>query len=63
MIYGNDNFTFQPAKFYPFKDLDEIKANVAVERTFTPALDESERLGRLGQWHRAVERSLKWEEA
>ncbi len=46
-----------------FKDLAEIKANVAVERTFTPALDESERLGRLGQWHRAVERSLKWEEA
>lgn len=45
-----------------FKDLDEIKANVAVERTFTPTLDESKRLERLGRWHRAVERSLKWEE-
>ena len=46
-----------------FDSLDDICRNIAVERTFAPALDESARIHRLAQWHRAVERSLKWEEA
>ena len=45
-----------------FRDLDEIRANVAVERTFTPDLPEAERADRTKQWHRAVQRALKWEE-
>ncbi|MBE6703226.1 MAG: glycerol kinase GlpK [Ruminococcaceae bacterium] len=43
-----------------FKDLDDICRNIAVERTFTPALSENDRQHRLTDWHRAVERALKW---
>ncbi|MBQ8358026.1 MAG: glycerol kinase GlpK [Clostridia bacterium] len=46
-----------------FRDLDEIRQNIAVERTFSPALPESDRQARLRDWHRAVERALKWAEA
>lgn len=45
-----------------FKDLQEICKNIATERTFTPSLPESERTMRLCNWHRAVERALKWAE-
>lgn len=45
-----------------FKDLEDIKANIATERTFSPALGETERTRRLADWHRAVERALKWAE-
>ena len=44
-----------------FASLEEIKANVAVERTFTPTLAETARTARLAQWHRAVDRALQWE--
>ncbi len=44
-----------------FKSLDEISCHAATARTFTPALSETERTRRLADWHRAVERSLKWE--
>ena len=43
-----------------FRDLDEICACVAVERTFTPTLLASERDRRKADWHRAVERALRW---
>jgi glycerol kinase len=45
-----------------FRDPDDIRACVAVERTFTPALPAAERDRRLTEWHRAVGRSLKWAE-
>ncbi len=32
MIFGEDNFTFKPADFYPFKDLDEIKRVRAITK-------------------------------
>ena len=44
-----------------FASLEEIKANVAIERTFTPTLAETARAARLAQWHRAVDRALQWE--
>ena len=43
-----------------FGSLSEIAANVATERTFTPAMRENERAKRLADWHRAVERSRRW---
>ena len=46
-----------------FRDLDEICENVAVQRTFTPTLPENERAARLSDWHRAVERALRWAES
>ena len=45
-----------------FKDLEEICQNIAVERTFTPALAEEKRQRHLAGWHRAVERALRWAE-
>ena len=45
-----------------FKDLDAIRQQIAVERTFTPSLSEGERQHRLDGWHRAVERALRWAE-
>lgn len=44
-----------------FNSLDDICRNIAVEATFSPTMEASERAARLAQWHRAVERSLKWE--
>ena len=32
MIFGEDNFTFKPADFYPFKDLNEIKRVRAITK-------------------------------
>ena len=46
-----------------FADLDDIQKNIATERTFTPTLPEEQRRHRLRDWHRAVERSLKWVES
>ncbi len=43
-----------------FKDLNEIKANVAVERTFAPAITEQERKNRCNNWKKAVERAKGW---
>ena len=43
-----------------FRDLDEIRACVAVERTFTPDLPDADRDRRKAEWHRAVERALRW---
>ena len=43
-----------------FRDLDEIKANVAVERTFAPAITVQERQTRCNGWKKAVERAKGW---
>ena len=43
-----------------FKDLDEIKTNIAVERTFTPAIAEPEREARYNAWKKAVGRAKGW---
>ena len=32
MVFGEDNFTFKPAEFYPFKDLEEIKRVRAITK-------------------------------
>ena len=45
-----------------WKDFDEIRANAAVDRAFLPNIGEEERAQKLLGWHRAVERTLRWEE-
>jgi len=44
-----------------WKDLEEIRENWAVDRRFAPALDETERSIRLGDWKRAVACAMAWE--
>jgi glycerol kinase len=46
-----------------FKDLDEIRQNIAVERTFTPKMTDAVRQKQRTDWLRAVERSKGWENA
>lgn len=46
-----------------WKDLDEIKQAREIERTFSPAMGEEERTKLLAGWHKAVDRSKKWESA
>ena len=43
-----------------FRDLDDIRANIAVERTFTPQMPEADRKARLAGWKKAVERAKGW---
>lgn len=43
-----------------FASLEEIAANVAVERTFTPVMDAAAREKKLLDWHRAVQRAQQW---
>jgi len=45
-----------------FKDTDELRANWAVDRTWTPQLQEPEREQTYRTWKRAVQRSLDWAE-
>lgn len=44
-----------------WKDLDDIKTRWAIDRVFTPAMDETERQTKLAGWKKAVSRSLNWE--
>ena len=44
-----------------WKDLDEIRQNWAVDRTFTPELGEEERQKRIKGWQKAVKRTRSWE--
>lgn len=39
MISGSDNFTFKPADFYPFKDMESIKRCRAITREDIAAMD------------------------
>ena len=45
-----------------YKDLDEIRENWALGRTFTPAMDEAKREKLLRGWHKAVNLALGWED-
>ena len=42
------------------RSLDELKANAAIEASFTPTVDEAAREARLARWHKAVERAKGW---
>ncbi|MBN4926044.1 glycerol kinase GlpK [Hoyosella rhizosphaerae] len=42
--------------------LDEIQANWAVDKTWTPAMDADRREHLYGQWNKAVERTYNWVE-
>ena len=39
---------------------DDVNARWAADASFTPSMAEDERARRLGDWHRAVERSRGW---
>ena len=43
-----------------WKDLDEVRSNWEVDRTFTPAITEEERAVKVGGWKRAVARTSGW---
>jgi len=43
-------------------DTNDIAANWAIDREFHPAMASAERDSLVARWHRAVERSLAWEE-
>ncbi len=45
-----------------WKNLDEIRANWAVDRVFKPEMDEKQRKTRLHNWKRAVSCAVAWEE-
>ena len=44
-----------------WKDTDEILQNRRLDRVFAPEADAEQVQGLMDQWHRAVERSLRWE--
>ena len=41
-------------------DLDDIRANWAVDRSFTPEIDENARQERIGGWHKAIACTRGW---
>ena len=43
-------------------DLQDVAAHWALDREFQPAMSAAERAARSRRWHRAVQRSLAWEE-
>jgi glycerol kinase len=45
-----------------WKDLDEVQQNWALDRKFTPAMDEGQRAKLYKGWKKAVERAQHWEE-
>jgi glycerol kinase len=45
-----------------FKDLDELRARWAVDRTWAPQMDEATRTGLYRSWKKAVTRSFDWVE-
>ena len=45
-----------------FKDIDDLRANWAVDRTWQPAMDEARREHLYRYWKKAVERSFDWVE-
>lgn len=44
-----------------WRDKAEIKRLWEAERTYSPAMSKEERAEKLFRWHRAVERSLRWD--
>jgi len=45
-----------------FKDIDELRANWAVDRTWNPKMDAARRDNLYRMWKKAVTRSFDWEE-
>ena len=43
-----------------WKNLEDIRHNWAIDRVFTPAMDEEKRVGLLKGWHKAVKCALMW---
>jgi len=43
-----------------FKDVSDLRANWAVDRTWQPAMDEARRTGMYRHWKKAVARSFDW---
>jgi glycerol kinase len=40
---------------------EQLKTLTGTERIYTAAMSKEERMGKIGKWHRAVERSLGWD--
>ena len=45
-----------------WESLDDVRHNWAIDRTFTPAMEESRRIELLKGWHKAVKCALMWGE-
>ena len=45
-----------------YENLDEIRENWALGRTFSPAMEEAKREKLLRGWHKAVDLALGWED-
>ena len=45
-----------------WKDLDEIRSHWTLDKVYTPKMEQPEREQLMRQWHKAVSRSLDWEE-
>ena len=45
-----------------WSDLDELRQNVQIDRTFEPAMDDETRSRLLHGWEKAVSRTLAWED-
>jgi glycerol kinase len=45
-----------------WRDLDDVRRNWALDREFTPAMDDARRDFLYRGWRKAVDRSLRWEE-
>ena len=45
-----------------WEDLDDIRSNWAIDRTFTPSMDEAYRKKLIRGWDRAVKCALFWGE-
>jgi glycerol kinase len=41
-------------------DLEELRIRRRIERTFTPMMQESQRVAHLARWNKAVQRTLHW---
>jgi glycerol kinase len=46
-----------------WRDLDDVRRNWALDREFTPAMADARRNSLYRGWRKAVERSLRWDEA
>ena len=40
--------------------LDDIRSNWAIDKVFTPSMEEQKRIEKLKGWHRAVRCALAW---
>jgi glycerol kinase len=45
-----------------WKNLDDLRQNWAVARTYEPAMDDAQRQKLMRNWQKAIERSFGWED-